>query len=160
VLVHNATIGGNFTEVGGGGGLSCAPPTTGPFSVIMAPVYSTFEDSTIHGNLEFKRLTTCWIGVARVHVHGNLLVSHNNTGDPDAIEIVSNTVNKNLACQGNTHPSGMPPGTQPVWDSAEVVQMATYPRTPKPNTVHGKRKGQCKLAPPALPGDPLGPGPF
>jgi hypothetical protein len=161
VLVHNATVGGNYTEVGGGGGLGCDPATTGPFSLFQSPVYSTVEDSSVHGNVEFKDIQTCWIGVARVHTHGNLLVIHNKTGDPDAIEIISNNVHKNLVCHRNSHPSGMPAGTEPVWDSTEATETgAIYPRTPEPNTVQGKRLGQCKLASPATAGGPLGPGPF
>lgn len=161
VLVHSTTIGGNVTQVGGGGGLSCTPPTTGPFSVFMSPVFSTYEDASVHGNLEVKGIKSCWLGVNRVHVRGNLLVLKNKMADPDAIEILSDNVHKNLVCRQNGHPSGMPPGTQPVWDSVDTSPTGDlYPRSAEPNTVQGHRIGQCKLASPATQGGPLGPGPF
>jgi hypothetical protein len=159
VIVHSTTIGGNVTQVGGGGGLSCDPPTSGPFSVFMSPVFSTYEDSSVKGNLEVKGIHSCWLGVNRVHVHGNVLVLKNKMADPDAIEILSNDIRHNLVCRSNGHPSGMPPGTQPVWDSGDTGP-DLYPRAPEPNTVHGHRVGQCKLASPATQGGPLGPGPF
>jgi hypothetical protein len=161
VIVHSTTIGGNVTQVGGGGGVSCNPPTTGPFSMFMSPVFSTYEDTSVHGNLEVKGIKSCWLGVNRVHVHGNLLVLKNKMADPDAIEILSNDVRRNLVCRRNSHPSGMPPGTQPVWDSADTSPTGDlYPRQGEPNVVHGHRVGQCKLASPATQGGPLGPGPF
>jgi hypothetical protein len=152
VIVHDTTVNGSVTETGGGGGLTCAVPTTGPFALFNSPVYSAYEDSSIHGDLSITNLQTCWTGIARVAESGNVTVSHNQTADPDAIEIVSNTISGNLTCNGNTS----------VWDSAEASfgQSGLYPRTPQPDTVNGSRIGQCVLASPATQGGPPGPGPF
>jgi hypothetical protein len=156
VIVHNSTIGRNVTESGGGGGLSCAPPSTGVFAAIMSPVYSDYEDSSVGGNVSISGLSSCWLGLARVKVHGNVTVKNNVMGDPDAIEIVTNNIGKNLSCRGNSHPSGGPPGAMPVWNSAEANpnSKAIYPRISKPNTVGGKRSGQCVKASPVTLGGP------
>ena len=81
----------------------------------------------------------------RVYVDRN-----NKLGDPDAIEIEANHVGKNLSCQGNSS----------VWDSHELSMTSNFPRGPSPNTVHGKRSGQCVLATPTTMGGPSGPGAF
>lgn len=157
VIVHNSSIGHNVTESGGGGGLSCAPPNTGVFAAIGSPVYSDYEDSTVGGNLKISRLNTCWLGLARDKVHGNVTLAKNDLGDPDGIEVVHNKIRKDLSCHGNSHPrSGEPPGAMPVWDSAEANSnsMAIYPRISEPNKVGGKRSGQCVTASPTKQGGP------
>ena len=117
-----------------------------------SPVYSAYEDSWIHGNVSVSGMTSCWLGLARDHVRGNVRIVRDQLADPDAIEIVFNHISGNLVCRANSA----------VWDSAEAVfgQTALYPRTPQPNTVHGDRVGQCVLASPATQGGPLGPGRF
>ncbi len=160
VIVHNSTIGGNIKETGGGGGVSCAPPKSGVFNKIMSPVYSDYEDSVVGGNLAISGLKSCWLGIARAKIHGSLSVSNNLMADPDAIEVLSSHIGKNLSCQGNGHPGG-PPGTQPVWDSVDIGPMGSiYPRFPEPNTVGGKRSGQCVSASPPTQGGPAGTGAF
>ncbi len=150
VLIHNATIGGDFTATGGGGGLTCNTPKSGPFAKFKSPVYSALEDSSVTGDATFTGLKSCWLGMARVHVGGNASFINNHLADPDAIEIVLNHVNENLACHGNSA----------VWDSAETTMNSVFPRTPQPNTVHGTRSGQCVLSTPVTKGGPSGPGPF
>ncbi|MBV8940424.1 MAG: hypothetical protein JO240_01680, partial [Solirubrobacterales bacterium] len=118
VIVHNSAIGKNVTQTGGGGGISCKPPKAGVFAKIKSPVYSDYEDSSIGGNLTVKLLRTCWLGVARVKIHGSATISRNKTKDPDAVEVLANHVSKNLSCNGNSHPSGEPPHSLPIWDSA------------------------------------------
>jgi hypothetical protein len=146
-------------EVGGGGGFTCTNkgPTVAGFPVFGAafgglPVYSGYEDSTVHGNLSVIGLTSCWLGVARVQVSGNVDLINNQLADPDAIEILSNQISGNLRCQQNSQ----------VWDSAEHVPRAAalVPRDSMPNTVSGHRVGQCMLASPATDGGPSGPGAF
>jgi len=155
VIVHNSTVGGSIREFGGGGGLSCTPPRSGIFASAMSPVYSAYEDSTVGGDLRISGLDTCWLGLARDKVHGNVALVSNDLGDPDGIEVVHNEIGKNLSCTGNTHPGG-PPGTMPVWDSAEANpnSMAIYPRISEPNAVGGKRSGKCVTANPTTLGGP------
>ncbi|HUE25918.1 MAG TPA: hypothetical protein VMP89_04020 [Solirubrobacteraceae bacterium] len=161
VIAHNSAIGGNVKETGGGGSVSCAPPTSGVFAKIMSPVYSDYEDSTVGGNMRISAMSSCWLGIARVKIHGSLSLSNNQMGDPDAIEVLSSHVGKNLSCVGNGHPSPMPPGTQPVWDSVDTGPMGSiYPRAPQPNTVGGTRSGQCVSASPPTQGGPPGTGAF
>jgi hypothetical protein len=148
VIVHDSTIGGNVQEVGGGGGLTCAP--SGIFTKLGSPVYSDYEDSSIQGNLDVIGLTSCWLGVARVQVGGNLHMIDDQLADPDAIEILASQIGGNLLCQQNSR----------VWDSAEENFESLFPRIPQPNTVSGRRTGQCVLASPATEGGPSGPGPF
>jgi hypothetical protein len=147
VVVHNSTISGNVSEVGGGGGLTCEP--SGIFAVFGSPVYSDYEDSVIRGNLDVTGLSSCWLGFARVRLGGNMRLTGNQLADPDAIEVIDNQIAGNLGCQGNSM----------VWDSAEAGE-GLFPRIPEPNTVGGHRSGQCVLASPATEGGPLGPGPF
>lgn len=148
VVVHDSTIGGNVQETGGGGGLTCEP--SGVFGAFGSPVYSDYEDSTVKGNLDVIGLTSCWLGVARVHVGGSLDMLHDQLADPDAIEIISNAISGNLLCQQNSQ----------VWDSADQSENGLYPRLAEPNSVGGHRVGQCVLASPATEGGPSGPGPF
>jgi hypothetical protein len=147
VVVHNSMIGGNVEESGGGGGLNCKP--TGPFKAFKSPVYSDYEDSLVRGNLQVTGLASCWLGVARVNVHGDLGFTNDKLSDPDAIEILANHVGKNLSCTGNSS----------VWDSADTSS-ALFPRAAEPNAVHGTRSGQCVLSSPVTMGGPLGPGIF
>lgn len=152
VIVHDATIYGNVRETGGGGGMTCDVPTTGVFSLFNSSVYSDFEDSSIRGNVTVASLQTCWLGFARLVGSGNVTINDNTTADPDATEILANTISGNLTCRRNTS----------VWNSSEASfgQPGLYPRTPQPNTVNGTRSGQCVLASPATEGGPPGPGPF
>ena len=152
VIVHNSMIGGNLSETGGGGGANCTPLKTNP--AFSFGVFSDYEDSWIGGNVVIKNLNSCWMGFGRVYTGGSVTINNNEMADPDAIEIFSNYITKNLACSGNSHPaSGMPPDDQPVWDSGETSMTgAIYPRNPQPNTVEGTRSGQCVKATPTTQG--------
>lgn len=161
VLVHNTTIGGKFKEAGGGGGLSCKPPKTGIFAAIKSPVFSDIEDSSVGGNVAISGLKSCWLGLARDKIAGSTSINNNTMADPDAIEVLATHIAKNLACSGNSHPAGLPPIAQPVWDSADTSPSgALYPRSAEPNTVGGMRSGQCVLASPSTAGGSPGPGAF
>jgi hypothetical protein len=158
VVVHSSTINGNVQETGGGGGFTCnnKGPTVGGFPVFGAafgglPVFSGYEDTTVHGNLSVTGLTSCWLGVARAHVGGNVVLINNQLADPDASEIISNTISGNLVCLQNSM----------VWNSVEHTPGgALFPRDAMPNTVSGNRVGQCVLASPLTEGGPSGPGAF
>lgn len=147
VIVHNANIGGSVKVTGGGGGLTCRPH--GAFKKIKNPVFSGYEDASVGHSLTVTGLKSCWLGVARVRVKGNLTFTNDKLADPDAIEILANKVGGNLACSGNSS----------VWDDVET-SMSQFPRAPAPNTVHGKRSGQCILSSPTTMGGKSGPGPF
>jgi len=156
VIMHNSAIGGNIKETGGGGGLSCNVPKSGVFAKIKDPVFSDLEDSTVGGSVTISGLTSCWTGLARDTVHGNVTINNNDMGDPDAIEVLANTIGKNLSCSGNTHPSAeLSAGALPIWDTAdEPPKFLLYPRMPEPNTVGGTRSGQCVTASPTTLGGP------
>ena len=148
VIVHNTTIQGHVTENGGGGGTSCAPPG-GIFAVLGFPAYSDYEDNSIGGNLNVNHLNSCWLGMARDQVGGNLLLNQDQLADPDGAEVISNTVSGNLICHQNSM----------VWDSADLSDNL-YPRLWEPNTVTGTRVGQCVVAPPIDSPSGVSPGAF
>jgi hypothetical protein len=146
-IVHDATIGGNVSQTGGGGGFTCEP--RGGFAAFGSPVFSAYEDSTVAGWVNISNVTSCWLGVARVHIGQSLTVNNNQLADPDAIEIVLNTIEGNLSCSGNSM----------AWDSGETSN-DLFPRVWQPNSVGGTRSGQCEKAPNLeRPGGPS-PGPF
>ncbi|HLX20341.1 MAG TPA: hypothetical protein VKR23_09320 [Gaiellaceae bacterium] len=148
VIVHNTAIVGSVFQQGGGGGFTCNS-SPGVFTLFQSPVFSTFEDGSVGGSVIVSGVSSCWMGMARMHVGGNVFYSHNRLADPDAIEIVLNTIQGNLSCQSNSM----------TWDSGDLTNNL-YPRAPQPNTVVGTRSGQCVLASPAVQGGPPGPGPF
>jgi hypothetical protein len=150
VIVHNAKIGGNVVQVGGGGGVRC--DVIGIFKKAMSPVFSAYEDSTVAGGISIRDVHSCWLGITRTSVGKSVRILDNHFADPDAIEVISNHIRDDLACFGNT---------PTLWDSAENFgQPGLYPRTPGPNSVEGKRLGQCELASPPTDSSPPGPGPF
>lgn len=147
VIVHDTTVGGNVIQHHGGGGFTCDPQ--GVFALLGPPAYTAYEDSTIGGSIDLKGMSGCWLGLARDQVQHNVRVFNNQLADPDAIEIVLNHIHGNLNCRRNSM----------VWDSGDLSDNL-FPRDPQPNTVDGKRRGQCVLSSPTTEGGPLGPGPF
>lgn len=139
VVIHAVTVGGNLSIIGGGGGPSIAMvgspgacfrvPAPSPWSqdpnFSTLPVYSDVEDTSIGGDLRIVGLQTCWLGALRNQVGGNLIDVHNQMGDPDANEVLANTVGHNLACFANT------PAVH-VGDSLAG-----------PNQVSGRALGEC-----------------
>jgi hypothetical protein len=116
VVVHSATIGGNVTVLGGGGGAvggansgGCTSPTApipapwseAPGLVATGPQYTDFEDSFIGGNLTIAGQQTCWLGSFRDQVGGSLTIAGNGTSDPDGMEIANNLMRGNLTCLKN-----------------------------------------------------------
>ncbi|MDA8309515.1 MAG: hypothetical protein M0Z46_02705 [Actinomycetota bacterium] len=150
VIVHATSINGSVTVSGGGGGLSCRP--SGVFTMLGEPVYSDFEDDTVKGDLTVSALSSCWLGLARDAVDGSVTLTGDELADPDAIEVLSNAIQGDLGCSGNSR----------VWDSTEAKQgqKTPYPRISEPNVVLGTRSGQCVLASPAALGAEPGPGAF
>jgi hypothetical protein len=144
IISHATTIGGSALESGGGNGGNCNPPTTGFFGLIHHPGFSVYDGDNIGRDVVVDSYRSCYLGVNHDHVGGNVVLTNNFLADPDAIEILNNTITGNLVCQQNSM----------VWDSAESTEMGLFPRTPEPNTVDGHRVGQCVTA------SPPGSGPF
>jgi hypothetical protein len=156
LILHADSVAGNYALRGGGGqAYDCSKPQ-GVFAAFQSPVYSTFEDGTVGGNVSITGYQSCWLGLARTQVGGNVRFNDNALGDPDAIEILSNTINGNLSCKGNkfVDVSQNPPTftLHAPFDSTEAPNGDLFPRTSEPNTVNGKRSGQCVTAnpPPGL----------
>jgi len=112
VVVHSASIGGDLSLNGGGGGTdTCVdiPPlwlsdpglANGEGPGMPVPVYSDVEDSSIGGDLTVANLTSCWLGSLRNQISGDASFKNNVFGDPDATEIGNNLINGDLACFGN-----------------------------------------------------------
>ena len=120
VVVQQEFIAGNATIVGGGGSMNCNST-----ALFGGPYFSTIEDSSVGGNIWIQQIHSCWFGMFRLHVGGNVSVRGNRMGDPDGNEIATNTIGGNLACFNNV------PHAQ-VGDSQGA-----------PNVVAGKRLGEC-----------------
>jgi hypothetical protein len=102
VIVHASTVNGSVIELGSGGGVNCNVPTTGIFSELQSPVFSDFEDNSVGGTLAIAGLQTCWLGALRNVVHGTALDIKNTFADPDANEVLSNTVEGSMVCSANS----------------------------------------------------------
>ena len=142
VIIHASKIGGNVIILGGGGGVTCAIPSSGIFHLLGSPVFSDAEDNSIGGSLAIAQLRTCWLGALRNHVRGNLITAHNKMADPDANEVLANHVRGDIACFKN-HPA-----TQ-YGDSGST-----------PNLVQGRAFGECAFnvrKPNPAPSGPLEP---
>jgi hypothetical protein len=112
-------------------------------------VYSTYEDSAVHGDVMISGVRSCWMGVIREDVSGSMTINNNKMADPDAMEINSNQIAGDLTCMRNSM----------AWDSSEESNNL-FPRMPEPNTVDGARVGQCVLSSSVTDNGPPGPGPF
>ena len=121
LIAHANQINGNVIVSGGGGGVNCDSQDL----LMGSPAYLTIEDSTIGGNAVITNFQTCWLGLIRNNVLGNVNLHGNVTADPDGNEIVTNTVSGNLNCTGNS------PAPQ-VGDSQG-----------EPNVVGRRALGQC-----------------
>ncbi len=142
VIVHNDAIAGGVAQLGGGGGQFCQPEGS--------QVFSAYADSSITGNVLVSALSSCWLGLERLHVKGSVTVSNDQLASPDAVEILANTITGNLACSGNSN----------VWDTVEEHFGSLFPRLPQPNQVGGLRSGQCVQESRVTEGGPPGEGPF
>jgi len=120
LLIVHSTIFGSVSSIGGSAGVNCDPdPRAG------GPDYSTFEDNQIMGSATVSGYTGCWFGFIRNFVGGSVTLTDNTLADPDAMEVVTNTILGNLACDGNS------PAPQ-IGDSGG-----------EPNNVRGQKLGQC-----------------
>jgi len=141
LIVHASYIKGDVRQSGGGGGLSCAPPTTGVFALMHSPVFSDYEDNTISGDLKVTGVHSCYFGGLRDSVKGDLSYTNNTFGDPDASEVLTNVVSGDIACSGNS----------PVVHYGDSAGM--------PNRAH-EASGECSftaMQPNPAPSGPLAP---
>ena len=60
------------------------------------------SSSSVGGNLTVTGLRSCWFGALRNNLRNSALVAGNTMADPDAMEVVSNTVRHSLSCLGNS----------------------------------------------------------
>ena len=118
VVVHSTQIGGNVSIRGGGDGQSgqaaCtaspAPWSEDPtLAASFLPPYTDVEDNVIGGSVNVSDQTSCWLGVLRNVIGGNLWISNNVMGDPDSNEVGNNLVHGNMGCWGN-HGAGAADG--------------------------------------------------
>jgi hypothetical protein len=126
VILHASSIVGSVDEVGGGGGVNCAPPK-GIFKKMGSPAFSDYEDNTIGGDLSIVGLQSCWLGALRNQVGGSIMDQDGTFADPDASEVNSNVVQGDMVCLGNS----------------PVVQFGDSMGSP--NQVAGNAKGECSF---------------
>lgn len=99
LVVHGSWIGHDVRQFAGGGGLNCKPQ--GIFIKFGSPVYSDYEDNWIGGSVWVRHLHSCWFGALRNWVGVSMTISKNRMADPDAMEVVSNVVQRDLTCFRN-----------------------------------------------------------
>jgi hypothetical protein len=97
VIVQSGTIYGNVSVTGGGGGRNCKKNP-----ILHSPNFSTVEDTDVRGSVSFASLRSCWFGLIRDHIHGNVSLRGNKFADPDADEVVTNVIFGNVSCPGNS----------------------------------------------------------
>jgi hypothetical protein len=122
VIVQSGTIFGHVFVTGGGGGRNCK---TNP--LLKSPNFSTIEDTTVRGTVTFAGMRSCWFGMIRDHIHGNVIIRGNKWADPDANEVVTNVFFGSVFCRNNV------PEPQ-VGDSKG-----------KPNVIFGSKRGCPQL---------------
>jgi hypothetical protein len=112
VLLNGITVNRDVTLIGGGG-----------------PIPWAIKNNTVGGNLTIWGVTADWVGLLFNRIGGNatlLNITINDPGDPTpTIQIVENTVGRNLNC------FGLGPNVAGGFIPGEV------------NTVGGKATGQC-----------------
>lgn len=91
--INGDTIGGNLTSSGGGAGLLDPETDFVPFSI---------KDDVVGGNITVTDLTTVWFGVIRTQVGKNVTLKNIRLSDPDGNEYVSDVIQGNLNCSGNS----------------------------------------------------------
>jgi hypothetical protein len=88
--------------------------------------FSTIEDNVIRGGVTQTGYRGFWLGFIRNRVIGTVRLTDNVMDDPDANEYVTNRIQGNLICHGDS------PAPQ-IGDSEG-----------QPNVVTGRKTGQCR----------------
>ncbi len=130
LVIHGIVVHGGLTSLGGGDHAPCN------FGAPTGPTYLTVEDSHVDGGIVVAGYNACWLGFARNHVDGGVLLLKNVLDDPDSMEILANTIDGGLACYGNTA-GGVPRAT----NQGDVGPGGSF--VTEPNTVRGPETGQC-----------------
>jgi hypothetical protein len=71
------------------------------------PDYFTFEDGSVNGNFVYQGLRTCWLGMFRDVIHGDVFIYNNRTNTTvpgiafDSPELATNVITGALYCTGN-----------------------------------------------------------
>jgi hypothetical protein len=120
LVVHGVAVNGGIVSQGGGAPV-CDEVTFNPCS------FSALEDNRVSGGVSVSGYGGFWFGMARNQVSGGVSLHNNALADPDAMEILANTIKGGLFCAGNS------PVPTNVADSLFF----------EPNTVIGLEKGQC-----------------
>ena len=118
--------------------MNCDGPTTGVFSLFGSPVYSTYEDSAVHGDVMISGVRSCWMGVIREDVSGSMTINNNKMADPDAMEINSNQIAGDLTCMRNSM----------AWDSSEASKNPRGCRSRTRSTEPGSASACCPVPSP------------
>jgi hypothetical protein len=124
MFIDGVVVGGNVMSWGGGPGSSVTPDN-------LAFNFA-FKDNTVHGRVLLRDWNGGWIGAIRNTIGRSLVYMHNAGTDPDANEIVANTVGTNLSCWRNA----------PSAQFGDAIEGG--PPGYGPNTVGGNAVGQCR----------------
>ena len=73
-----------------------------PSFVVTSPW--TTEDNRVGGDISVRLMQSCWFGLFRNQVGGNVTVNNNTFADPDADEIQTNVIAGDLTCFSNSPP--------------------------------------------------------
>ena len=100
VIFNGYSVDGNVTMQGGGGGTSCKEVTRDGFDL---SAFSAFEDGWIDGSVNITDVKTCWLGLFRNGIGGNVTVTavHTQRPAPSAPGIAGNVIAGSLSCTGN-----------------------------------------------------------
>jgi hypothetical protein len=120
LVVHGVVVNGGVLMMGGGAPV-CDEVTFNPCS------FSALEDSQVAGGVSVSGYGGFWFGMARNQISGGVSLQRNTLADPDAMEILSNTIKGGLFCADNS----------PV--PTNVADGVAF----EPNTVIGPETGQC-----------------
>jgi hypothetical protein len=120
LVIHGVVVHGGVQLVGGGAPV-CDEVTFNPCS------FSAVEDSQVSGGISVSGYSGFWFGMARNQVSGVVSLQGNSLADPDAMEILSNSIKGSLVCAGNS------PVTTNIADGLYL----------EPNSVSGAETGQC-----------------
>lgn len=113
----------HFTAISGGVDIHGG---SGPFGPPFDVTFTTIEDSQINGPVVIEGYNGFWMGFIRNNVAGTVTLRNNVLADPDGNEYVTNIINGDLICSGNS------PAPQAGDSEGEL------------NIVTGAKKGQCK----------------